>query len=198
MVRTLIGPLSVNRFSARPHVNRRSCVHVVSNAFSCSASGELFGRAERRAHRHGQRDDIGAQLRCVLFHTNWVARGLVGPCMHQHELDIGHISSLPCASIEGQPWPRNRARCDDRCRGGGHEADVHIRRYASWPTGIVAGCFRCCAEAPDVRQSGGVCEVVMRAEPGRSHRTAIFGRPLFRSLCRRMHLRDAWFEQALW
>ena len=43
-----------------------------------------------------------------------------------------------------------------------------------------------------------VCEVVMRAEPGRSHRTAIFGRPLFRSLCRRMHLRDAWFEQALW
>jgi hypothetical protein len=30
MVRTPIGPLSVNRFSARPHVNRRSCVHVVS------------------------------------------------------------------------------------------------------------------------------------------------------------------------
>jgi hypothetical protein len=43
-----------------------------------------------------------------------------------------------------------------------------------------------------------VCEVVMRAEQARSHRTAIFGRPLFRSLCRRMHLRDAWFEQALW
>ncbi len=156
MVRKHIGPLSLKRFSARPHVNRRSCVHVVSDACPCSASGELFGRAERRAHRHGQRDDIGAQLRSVLLHTNCVARGLVGPRMHQHELDIGHSSNMPCASIEGQPWSRHRARCDHRCRGGGHEADVHIRRYASFPTSIAAGCIRCRAEAWDVRESCGV------------------------------------------
>jgi hypothetical protein len=157
IVRNHIGPLSVNCFSARPDVNRRSCVHVVSDSLSCSASGELFGPAQRRAHRHGQRDDIGAQLRRLLLHTNWVARGLVRPRMHQHKLDIGHISSMPCASIEGQPWSRHRERCDDRCRGGGHQADVHIRRYSSCPTSIVAGCIRCCAEAQDVRLSCGVC-----------------------------------------
>ena len=152
MVRKHIGPLSLNRFSAKPHANRRSCVHVVSDACPCSASGELFGPAQRRAHRHGQRDDIGAQLRCVLLHTNWVARGLVGPRMHQHELDIGHISRMPCASIEGQPWSRHRARCDDRCRDGGHEADVHIRRYVRM-CDRVAGCV----------------EVVLCAEQARSH-----------------------------
>ena len=170
MVRKHIGPLSMKRFSARPHVNRRSCVHVVSDAFSCSASGELFGPAQRRAHRHGQRDDIGAQLRCVLLHTNWVARGLVGPRMHQHELDIGHISSMPCASIEGQPWSRHRARCDDRCWGGGHEADVHIRRCASWPTSIVAeDAFDAAPKLRMCDRVAGCMEVVMCAEQARSH-----------------------------
>ncbi len=186
-MRTPIGPLSVNRFSARLHVNRRSCVHVVSDAFSCSASGERFGPAQRRAYRHGQRDDIGAQLRCVLLHTHCVARGLVGPRMHQHELDIGHISSVPCASIEGKPWSRHRARRNDRCRGGGDEADVHIRRYASCPRSIAAGCILDAApELGMCERVVGCVEVVMCAEQARSHRTAILGRPLFRSVCRRM------------